>query len=376
MDAHRVGRHAVHEVTVVRNQNELPLPPLQKLSKPPDREDVEVVGRLIEEKTIGLGDQNLSQMESQMETSRELVGGGLHVLFCKSETKEDRLSLVEMILLPRREGQSRLFEDGWLGKADVLLQVADAVVFGDADVSPIGLNLPIDQAEKGRLTRTVAPDKTTPLSPSENKGGLLEETMPTKCQADPIELNHKNPLSLLYFSPMLLFSSESLSKAFGTRELFSELTISIFEGDHIGLIGQNGSGKSTLLKIIAGLENADKGTLSSRRGLKIGYLPQSCDFPDQKPFELLLEAAPHQLPDYERELLVKTWMSKLGFTGDEPNAAYLSGGWKKRLRLAQEMLNSPDLLMLDEPTNHLDLEVACSIFEEVARGVHSDFARP
>ena len=102
------------------------------------------------------------------------------------------------------------------------------------------------------------------------------------------------------------------------------------------------------MKILAGLEEPDEGTISSKKGLKVGYLPQTCDFDDENPFEMMLQ--------YGDELSVKKWMSKLGFTGDEESAAKLSGGWKKRLRLVQEMLGSPDLLLLDEPTNHLDLE--------------------
>lgn len=157
---------------------------------------------------------------------------------------------------------------------------------------------------------------------------------------------------------MILLNGESLSKSFGTKELFNELSISILEGDRIGLIGQNGSGKSTLLKIIAGLDKADSGTLSLKRGLKIGYLPQSCEFEDEEPAIVLFNSLKNDLqtPDYEKERLVKLWLSKLGFTGLEGSAAKLSGGWKKRLRLAQEMITSPELLLLDEPTNHLDLE--------------------
>jgi ATP-binding cassette subfamily F protein uup len=157
---------------------------------------------------------------------------------------------------------------------------------------------------------------------------------------------------------MLLLNAESLSKAFGTKQLFEKLSISIFTGDRIGLIGQNGSGKSTFLKIIAGLETADEGILSPRRGLRVGYLPQTCDFPDRKPIDILVEAIQDraETPDYEKERLAKMWLSKLGFSGNEPSAALLSGGWKKRLMLAKEMMGEPDLLLLDEPTNHLDLE--------------------
>ncbi|MBP9842242.1 MAG: ABC-F family ATP-binding cassette domain-containing protein [Simkaniaceae bacterium] len=157
---------------------------------------------------------------------------------------------------------------------------------------------------------------------------------------------------------MILLNGEALSKAFSTKILFANLSISLFEGDRVGLIGQNGSGKSTLLKILAGLEKADSGTVSPKRGLKIGYLPQTCEFPDIPPLTVLIDSLKHDLltPDYEKENLAETWLSKLGFSGREPSAARLSGGWKKRLRLAQEMLPSPDLLFLDEPTNHLDLE--------------------
>lgn len=155
---------------------------------------------------------------------------------------------------------------------------------------------------------------------------------------------------------MLLLNGEGLSKAFGTKQLFKELSVSIFSNDRIGLIGQNGSGKSTFLKILAGLEKADSGVVSPRRGLKIGYVEQSCEFPDVKPIEILQEALGRDIPDYEREQQAEVWMSKLGFTGSEPSASKLSGGWKKRLMVAKAMILQPDLLFLDEPTNHLDLE--------------------
>ncbi len=154
----------------------------------------------------------------------------------------------------------------------------------------------------------------------------------------------------------LLFSCQSISKAFSTRPLFEDLSLSIFAGDKIGLIGLNGCGKSTLLKILAGLEKPDSGTLSPKRDLSIGYVPQMCEFADLNPKQILVDAVKGDLPHYEKERLADIWLSKLGFTGEEPSAALLSGGWKKRLGFAVELISSPDLLLLDEPTNHLDLE--------------------
>jgi len=156
----------------------------------------------------------------------------------------------------------------------------------------------------------------------------------------------------------LFLTCQNLSKSFGNRTLFTDLSFSVFSGDQIGLIGPNGSGKSTLLKILANMESANSGTLSAKRGLKVGYIPQTCEFPDAKPETILLNSFQVEdvRPDYERQLLAATWMSKLGFTGEQPSAASLSGGWKKRLSLAMALMHAPDLLLLDEPTNHLDLE--------------------
>lgn len=154
----------------------------------------------------------------------------------------------------------------------------------------------------------------------------------------------------------LLFSCQSISKSYGRRPLFKDLSLSIFSGDRIGLLGLNGCGKSTLLKILAGLELPDSGTLAPKRGLRIGYVPQTCEFPDLSPQEILANALEGDIPHYERERLADTQLSKLGFSGKESSAADLSGGWKKRLRIAVELISSPDLLLLDEPTNHLDLE--------------------
>lgn len=156
----------------------------------------------------------------------------------------------------------------------------------------------------------------------------------------------------------LFIHCQELSKSFGTRRLFSNLSISLFSGDKIGLIGPNGSGKSTLLKIIAGMEKADSGDISAKRDLRVGYIPQTCFFPEEYPEKILLDVLKDDtnLQEYEKEALVQTWLNKLGFKGKEILASRLSGGWKKRLAIAKEIIRAPDLLLLDEPTNHLDLE--------------------
>ncbi len=155
----------------------------------------------------------------------------------------------------------------------------------------------------------------------------------------------------------LLFNCQSISKSYvGTKRLFTDLEMSIFSGDQIGLVGLNGSGKTSLLKILSGFESPDSGTLSPKRGLTIGYVPQTCEFAPLNPKEILIAALSSEVPQYEREYLAEMQLSRLDFTGNEPSADLLSGGWQKRLRIGVELIRSPDLLLLDEPTNHLDLE--------------------
>ena len=155
----------------------------------------------------------------------------------------------------------------------------------------------------------------------------------------------------------LLLSAQGLTKSFGPRPLFADLALDLRAGERIGLIGPNGAGKSTLLKILAGLEVADAGERSSRRGARIGYLPQEDVFPDGLTArEVLLDAlkADH-LEDYERETAAAITLTQVGFADHDQPHASMSGGWRKRLALARELVRKPDLLLLDEPTNHLDL---------------------
>lgn len=157
---------------------------------------------------------------------------------------------------------------------------------------------------------------------------------------------------------MTLLNCQGLSKSYGSRLLFKDLSFGIFAGDKVGLIGPNGSGKSTLLKILAGLDASDEGQVVRNRSLRMGYIPQETDFPNQPIQAIMWEALKtdsHSPAEY-KQVQIATVLSKMGFTDPSASASSLSGGWKKRLALAVELVRSPDILLLDEPTNHLDLE--------------------
>lgn len=155
----------------------------------------------------------------------------------------------------------------------------------------------------------------------------------------------------------LLLSCQNLSKSFGGRQLFKEISLGIFKGDKLGIIGPNGSGKSTFLKILAGLEAPDTGSVTKNKTLRTGYVPQESIFSSKSVEEILLDAL-HDTPMSQREKETHTaiTLSKLGFNDPDIIATSLSGGWKKRLDIAKELVKDPDILLLDEPTNHLDLE--------------------
>jgi ATP-binding cassette subfamily F protein uup len=123
-------------------------------------------------------------------------------------------------------------------------------------------------------------------------------------------------------------------------------------------VGPNGSGKSTLLKILAGLEPPSRGTRSARKRLRLGYVPQDPAFgPDTTVGSVLLEASKDQgLDEHELGGRVALAMGKAGFADGGQPTATLSGGWKKRLAIARELVQQPELLLLDEPTNHLDVD--------------------
>jgi ATP-binding cassette subfamily F protein uup len=155
----------------------------------------------------------------------------------------------------------------------------------------------------------------------------------------------------------VLLSVQGLTKGYGPRPLFSDLSLDLRAGGRVGLIGPNGSGKSTLLRLLAGREEPDAGTRSLRRTARLGYVPQDDVFaPNLTAREVVLAALTDEpLEEHDRETRAAIALTQAGFTDMDQPAATLSGGWRKRLALARELARLPDLLLLDEPTNHLDL---------------------
>src|SRR6478736_3463772 len=158
--------------------------------------------------------------------------------------------------------------------------------------------------------------------------------------------------------PTILLSCESISKSYGVKPLFADLSLGLAEGDHVGLIGPNGSGKSTLLKILAGLEQPDGGTRSLRRQVRIGYVPQESFFEELHTIEEALTQVllDEGLDPHEHGSRIAKGLSLGRFPRPEQPISTLSGGWKKRLAITQSVMLAPDVLLMDEPTNHLDVE--------------------
>ncbi len=148
----------------------------------------------------------------------------------------------------------------------------------------------------------------------------------------------------------VLLSVESLTKSYTSRPLFEGLSFTVSDGDHVGLVGPNGSGKSTLLKILAGVEEADSGTRALRKGLRVGYVPQDPVFAPGKTVEEVLVDALHDdhlLDEHEKFGRVSVALGKTGFEEPEMRSETLSGGWRKRLAIAQQLVREPDIILLD-----------------------------
>ena len=198
---------------------------------------------------------------------------------------------------------------------------------------------------------------------------------------------------------MILLSLQGVQKSFGTNEVLRDASLVLQDGQRMGLVGVNGSGKSTLMKIIAGLENADGGTITMQKGLRLGYLAQQGEVQENRTVLEELESVFDPVVEMERQLrqmeqrmaecgedeemlrrlggqydqltrafedrngygwksAVQGVLAGLGFRREQQGqlASSLSGGERTRLCLGRMLLTEPDLLLLDEPTNHLDLK--------------------
>lgn len=156
---------------------------------------------------------------------------------------------------------------------------------------------------------------------------------------------------------MNILNIEHVSKVFGEKIIFDDVSYGIHQGDKIGIIGINGTGKTTILKIIAGLEEPDEGQVIMQNGLRITYLPQNPEFP---PNATILDyvADGKWQKDWATASEAANVLNKLGITNHEEKIEHLSGGQKKRVALARTLVNPADVLILDEPTNHIDNEMA------------------
>ncbi|WP_088071982.1 ABC-F family ATP-binding cassette domain-containing protein [Gottfriedia luciferensis] len=203
---------------------------------------------------------------------------------------------------------------------------------------------------------------------------------------------------------MKILSVENLMKTYGEKTLFDKISFTVSEGQKIGLLGINGTGKSSLLKIIAGVESADDGKITTPKDYVISYLPQHEDFnknqtileavfesedkvmvlvqsyektlqslqedPSNQTLQnelLKLQAEMDTTNGWDLEANAKTILSKLGLTNLNLDVSLLSGGQKKRVALAKALIHPCDLLILDEPTNHLDYECIVFLQEYVKR---------
>lgn len=154
---------------------------------------------------------------------------------------------------------------------------------------------------------------------------------------------------------MILITANRLAKSYGGRTLFENVSFGIEERARVGLVGPNGAGKSTLLKILSESTEADDGTIARKRGLRLGFLEQMPEFPAG---DTILQAILSKADDAHEALpraMALMAQLELNRFGDEFEVARLSGGWRKRVALARELLPEPELLLLDEPTNHLDV---------------------
>jgi ATP-binding cassette subfamily F protein uup len=165
---------------------------------------------------------------------------------------------------------------------------------------------------------------------------------------------------------MNILNIERVSKIYGDKLIFDDVSYGIHDGDKIGIIGINGTGKTTLLNMIAGREKPDSGQVIRQNGIKIAYLSQNPDFPESSTVNsYIMEGIPEA--DWTAKSEAKSALNQLGITEHDALIAHLSGGQKKRVALAKVLASSFDVLLLDEPTNHLDSEMIIWLEEYLRR---------
>ena len=156
---------------------------------------------------------------------------------------------------------------------------------------------------------------------------------------------------------MIYLQIDQLTKSFGDRILFEDVSLGVFQGDKIGIVAQNGAGKTTFLNILAGREDYDSGSVTYRNGIRVGYLEQ---LPPFDPEMTALEYASLDVRDNEEGNgidLARQMLTQFRITGYDTQLGKMSGGQIKRVALARVLLSHPDMLILDEPTNHLDIDM-------------------
>jgi ATP-binding cassette subfamily F protein uup len=155
----------------------------------------------------------------------------------------------------------------------------------------------------------------------------------------------------------LLLNVKGLAKSYGSAPLFQNISLTVSEGDRLGLIGPNGSGKTTLLEIFAGRRTPDTGDVAMRKSTRLSYVAQDSQFTPGETVRSVIRRALDRaaIPIEERDGREVETLGRAGFEDFDADAASLSGGWRKRLAIAEALVQNPSILLLDEPTNHLDL---------------------